>query len=259
MKVGIIVPRRSDNGGRRDELWAFTENWLRVHHPTWNIYWADGPEGPFNRGAALNNAAQYALDDQMDVLVIHDADNITAPHRLEEAATRAREERNAWIPSDCYMYLDQASSDEITESLCEPKYCRGHFWPRPAHFVERTDPATPSREPGYNLSVRNKHISGIMAVDRLAWQKTGGFVPLTGWGREDSIFWLLLEHKVGRPKYLEGTTFHLFHEHEPENTTRDIKRENSRILNEVKAALKSPSPDLRLKRILERYQHVGVR
>jgi hypothetical protein len=118
------------------------------------------------------------------------------------------------------------------------------------------DPATPSKEPGYNAAVRNKHISGIMVVPRKVWLKTGGFVPLTGWGREDSIFWLLVEHYSETPRYLAGTAFHLFHTHKEEDTTPEIKRANTRILNEVKVALRSSTPDRALNRIVKKYRDV---
>jgi hypothetical protein len=255
--VAIIVPRRSD-GGLRDVWWNFTETWLEDHHPEWEIIIGDSPEGPFNRGAALNAAADIALAKGHEVLVVHDGDNITDPARLEEAVVRAAKTGKAWFPSDCYIYLDEQSSLDFRRQQmregCHPALgCTGHWWPRPAWFKENINPATVRAEPGYNASVRNRHISGILAVPASAWVKVGGFMPLTGWGREDSIFWLLLEHLTGQPSYLAGTTIHFWHDHAAADTTAEIKRENTKILNEFRVAMKAPSSDRALKRLREKY------
>lgn len=210
--VAVIVPRRSDNGGRCDVLWKFTLAWIKTHHPGWAVVTGDSPEGPFNRGAALNDAAVAAIAQGAQVLVVHDEDNITSPERLEEAVRRAHEDQRAWFPSDCYFYLDEESSTELMRLDDCYEECH-HFWPRPAEF----------REPGYNALVHNKYISGILAVPTSAWQAAGGFVPLKGRGRGDLIFWPLLEHYGKMPAYLEGTTLHLHHDHKEEDT-REIKQ-----------------------------------
>ena len=59
MRTVILVPYRSD-GDRRDQLWDFTRNWLQRHHPDYPIYLGPSPDGPFNRSAAINQAARDA-------------------------------------------------------------------------------------------------------------------------------------------------------------------------------------------------------
>lgn len=260
IKVAVIVPRRGD-GGRRDELWKFICGWLKTHH-RWDVITGDSPTGPFNRGAAINDAASYAISKEysedegaeVDVLVIYDGDNFTDPAKLEEAVRLAHETGKVWFPGDCYMYLDENSSNELLETPCWSMDECVHFFPRPSMFKENFSPAQLRQEPGYNVSIRNRHVSGIMAVPVSAWRAAGGFVELEGWGREDSIFWMLLEATSGTPQYLEGTILHLFHEHAASDTTREIKRANTAAYNEFKAALASPSPRA-LRRVAERYGH----
>lgn len=259
LNVAIIVPRRPD-GGHRDRLWKFTLEWLMFHHPRWAIVTGDSPEGPFNRGAALNDAARTAMDQGAQVLVVHDGDNITDPERLVEAVYQAHGTGHAWFPSDCYMYLDEQSSQELRDNVNENCLSRGcsecsHFWPRPAWFKENLTPARVVSEPGYNASVRNKHISGILAVPVEAWKASGGFVELSGWGREDAIFWLLLEATSGQPKYIAGTSLHFFHGHKEEDTTQEIKRANTSALNDFKIALKSPNRQRALQKVAAKYSH----
>jgi hypothetical protein len=71
MKVVILVPRRA--GIRdRDELWRFCRAWWERDHPDVPIVEGHHDDGPFNRSAAINRAAELAGD--WDVAVIIDSD-----------------------------------------------------------------------------------------------------------------------------------------------------------------------------------------
>ena len=86
MNVVILVPRR---GGYpdRDRLWAFCRTWWLNDFPDWEIHEGEGPEGPFCRSHAINEAATKAGD--WDVAVIIDADVLLDPHAVRAAVDLA--------------------------------------------------------------------------------------------------------------------------------------------------------------------------
>lgn len=206
MKVVFIVPRRSD-GGRRDQLWAWTSRWLEQHH-TYPIIEGDSPEsdGPFNRGRAINRAANST---PWDVAIIHDGDNISRPETLHQAVEDAHTTGQTVYPFTYYHYLDEHSSELLMTT--------GEVWPAP-------DPtrATPTLL---------KHFSGVQVIPRTAWEKIGGFPELSGWGAEDTILSTLLDVFAGGQKWLPGATLHLWHEHNPEH---DQTRANRLVWTQVK-------------------------
>lgn len=216
LRVVILVPRRADQG-RRDELWAFTRSWLTEHHPDFEIVEGESPEGPFNRGAAINRAARSA--GAWDVAIVHDGDNIVAPRRLTAAVEDAHLTGLATVAHDTYMYLDRESSDEILE------HPRGPWWPRPQ--IDNVDTR-------YDPYIIHKHVSGVVVVPRVAWDATGGFAELTGWGSEDSLFLVLCNAFGGGVEWSRGTALHLWHEHAEADTTRVIRHRNKEILSIAK-------------------------
>jgi len=108
-KVAVIVPWRPSEP-RRATLWAFVRDWLRRYHGAWPVHTAPGPDGPFNRGAALNQAAAKT---DADILVIHDADTICDPLQLSRAVTWVNNYGGICYPYETYTYLDQPSTDWI--------------------------------------------------------------------------------------------------------------------------------------------------
>jgi len=218
MRAVILVPRRAD-GGRRDDLWTFTRAWLTRHHPQFEIFEGESPEGPFNRGAAINAAARAAGD--WDVAIVHDGDNIVAPAMLEQAVREAHQTGITRIAHDTYMYLDRQSSDEI---LARPD---GPWWPRPQIY---SVPTPGDKRSGYEPYVIHKHVSGVVVVPRPVWAATNGFVELTGWGAEDSFHIVLCNSLGGGVEWVRGTGLHLFHDHAPADIARELRRANRRTM-----------------------------
>lgn len=216
MRVVILVPRRAD-GGRRDMLWDFTHTWLTSHHPDWDIVEGESPDGPFNRGAALNRAARDAGD--WDIAIVHDGDNITAPAVLEEAVRQAAETSVTRIAHDTYMYLDRDSSDEIISNPTGP------WWPRPQIYNVRE---------AYSPYVIHKHVSGVVVVPRPVWTATNGFVEMKGWGADDSFHIVLCNALGGGVEWVKGTALHLWHEHNPADSTRIDRVRNRQQMMQAK-------------------------
>ena len=83
MKVAVLVPWRPGPEDRA-KLWDFAKAWWVNDHPEWVIHEAPGPEtGPFNRAAAINQAAERAGD--WDVAVIIDTDTLVNPDAARTA------------------------------------------------------------------------------------------------------------------------------------------------------------------------------
>lgn len=215
MKVVVLVPRRGD-GGRRDELWDFTRAWLEANHPDYEIVTGDSPAGPFNRGAAINAAARAAGD--WDIAIVHDGDNIVPPEQLREAVKRAHYTKVMHYAHDAYYYLDRRSSDRI---MAGPD----HWWVVPQIYNGKV---------GYREHLLHKHISGVQAVPRSVWDATGGFVELTGWGSEDSIFAVLANTLGGGVEWVYGPCYHLFHDHAAADVERGLVAENRKQLMNIK-------------------------
>lgn len=223
MRVVILVPRRSD-GGRRDELWNFTKTWLMKHHGDWEIVEGDAPEGPFNRGAAINNAARQAGD--WDYAVITDGDNIVHPEDLNKALELAKTTGLMTYPHDAYFYLDRESSDRITN---------GDMW-----FVQ---PQIYNVRPGYTPFLIHKHISGIQVVPRSVWDATGGFVELQGWGSEDSMFAILCNTFGGGVEWVRhAACYHLHHDHNKADASEEDRKRNRGHLLNLKRLERRQSP-----------------
>lgn len=194
VNVAFAIPYREADE-RRQELFEFVNTWLRDKHPlkSWkSVYAGVSPDGPFNRGAAINDAARKAGDD-WDVLVVHDADNICDPEELNCAVAKAHKTGKVHYPFQTYTYLDEYSSNRLLW---------GGSW-----FV------APEIHPqhGFRTTVRHKHCSGIQVIPRAAWEAVGGFVELTGWGAEDAIMNAVFDVFASGSEWLHGAAFHLWH------------------------------------------------
>ncbi len=196
MRAVFLIPYRGD-GGRRDELWAFVENWLRLYHGEWPIILGLQDEGPFNRGAARNNAARVSFVYDPDVYIFHDADTICDPGMLRQAVARAYETRGCVYPFDTYIYLDEFSTDRLMNQ---------NNW-----FVCPERRLNPDGTMCFDGVIR-RHSGGVQVLAREAYDAIGGYLELDGWGHEDFATRILIETFVESPiEYLDGGAYHLWH------------------------------------------------
>lgn len=209
MKTVVLVPYRGDDGGRRDELWLFTRMWLQRNH-TWGIFEGKSPDGPFNRGAAINDAARQAGD--WDVAVVSDSDNICDPDTLRQAVARAYETSGCVFPFGSYIYLDEYSSDRLM--------LQGNCFVSPIRQWWGVIPG---------------HSSGIQAISRTAYDQVGGFPELEGWGYEDCVMGMLLKVFTNGVQHLSGSAFHLYHEDGSDPQRKHHGEINRQILADVMA------------------------
>ena len=110
MNVVILVPRR---GGYpdRDRLWAFCRTWWLNDFPDWEIHEGEGPEGPFCRSHAINEAATKAGD--WDVAVIIDADVLLDPHAVRAAVDLAVATDGMTLAYHRRVLLDGPATDKV--------------------------------------------------------------------------------------------------------------------------------------------------
>lgn len=191
MRTVILVPYRSD-GARRDALWKFTEAWLGKHHPDHPIYVGASPDGPFNRSAAINDAAQAAGD--WDVAVICDSDTLVAPGQFNQAVSTAHATGLLTSALTEVVELTEESSNRLLEN--------------------------PELDPGALPSERTRRReiltqSSVIAAPRPLWDAVGGFdEQFSGWGCEDVAFWRAASIVGGAGKVMRtsGPAYHLWHE-----------------------------------------------
>lgn len=188
--VVVLVPRRSD-GGRRDRLWQHCRSVWESRHD-WPIYEGSHDDGPFNRAAAINRAAEAA--GEWDVALIIDADVIGAPDSIEAAVDLAWRSDRLVIAHDERVMLNQRGTDRVLAGF-------SGSW-RERSMVER---------------VWLDSVSCVVAVSRSLWEMAGPFDELfIGWGREDTAFRIACEVETGPVVKVCGETFHLWHPPAPE-------------------------------------------
>ena len=226
-RIAVLIPWRATGDARREYLWKFVKTkWIpqyRLNIADLDVWSAPGPlKGPFNRGAAINEASRVI--EPWDIAVIHDADTICSPKSIQAAVWKVRNFGvDVVFPYETYTYLDQWSSDRII------KYGDMGFISPEIHPTQ-----------GTRTTVRYHHRSGVMVVSRKAWEAVGGFIELDGWGAEDEIMHWLFKTFATEPVWMKGGAYHLWHP-APRNNGSEHDRTNHQILADVMSL--APIPD----------------
>lgn len=163
MDTVILTPLRVKPG--RVQNWRFVRNWINDNYPM-PLFAEDSPGEVFSPAAARNSAARLAGD--WDVAIFHDCDTIAHPDAVAQAIDLAANSMQMVVAGDSHMYCNRSSSKRIMDSGVP-------MFPRPDSFDEH--------------GIYEKPCSGVFAVNRDLWEKTGGYVEtLNGWGYEDLVF-----------------------------------------------------------------------
>jgi Glycosyltransferase like family 2 len=197
MSIPVLVPRRLDHGWR-DEIWdqLKTRYWGLL--PGFRVCEGFHDDGPFNRSAAINRAAESRHWD--DVAVIADADSFVPREQLLEAVETARISGRLTSALTFVCQFDQAFTESfIRDGLVVMQNFR----------IEH---------------VRTKPIetqSNCIVVPRRLWDEIGGFDErFIGWGGEDNAFWRAAEIRRACVERVTGAAFHLWHEPVSDRSTR---------------------------------------
>lgn len=242
MNVVILVPYRPDSGPR-DALWRFCRaRWERLH-PDWPIIEGVSPDGPFNRSAALNDAAHKA--GAWDVALCIDADVCCDPRAVADAVGLAAASRRVVVAHNERIMLNKQGTDKVLAGFDGP-------W-RVRQMVETV----------YSGPV--SCVSCAVAIPRAVWEDVGGYDPrFVGWGFEDSAFAIAVGTLRSPFVNLAAETYHLHHPRSPETVkTSPTYRANAARLaayvdadgdpDAVRALLAEPTlPQTRIPRLIHR-------
>lgn len=168
MRVVVCVPHHGD-GAERTRNWAFVREHIDTYYPYPIVVGDD-----IAPGTARNRAAAQAGN--WDVAIFHDSDNLAHPDAVKAAVRQASERPQMVIAGDCHLYLSAASSQRIVQG--EPWFCRPYD-------------ITVSRGPdhGCQKAFWARPCSGVYAISRDLWDRTGGFIESMGvHGKEDLVF-----------------------------------------------------------------------
>lgn len=189
----VLVPWRTDGGARE-------ENWGLVEEATWTgwqlLVSAEGPAGPFNRSAALNDAYAYSMFGRdVDVVIVADADSMVSEEQLARAIHTARITGRLTVAHDRWVNIEthERAAFLAGEPVNERRVRRG------AHLRPR-------------LMVRNS-VSSMLVIPAALWDEVGGFDDrFVGWGFEDRAFHRMCERTRGGYERIPGPVWHLDHD-----------------------------------------------
>lgn len=183
----ILCPRRPGFADR-DRLWTFARAEWSLRVPEVPIYEGHHLEGPFNRSAAVNAAAELAGD--WTAALIIDGDVLLDGHLARAALDLAEATDGPVLAYHERIHLTRKGTAKIVGGF------RGNW--RSAGMVEKTFVDS---------------CSSAIAVSRPLWDAVGGFDELfSGWGWEDVAFRCAAETVSGRELVkLAGHLWHLHH------------------------------------------------
>lgn len=194
--VSVLVPRAPDNGGFRDQAWAWLARHWAVHHPTWQICVGESPADPWIKGEAVRKALDQA---EGAVIILADADCLVDPETLALAVRRVEAGAPWVIPHGQVYRLSAAGTGQVLGG-------------DPASLVAAEALAPYDRAPYRGLAG-----GGMLVAPRASFEATGGIPDgFRGWGAEDETLALILDTLLGPHERLAADLVHFWHPPQPE-------------------------------------------
>lgn len=194
MNTVVLVPRRADP--ERDEIWDWVRHFweVQVGLPIFEG-WHTEEEGPFNRSAAINRAAESAGD--WEAAVVIDADVVLYPKMIHGAVDKARRTGGPVLAYTERHQLTRQASPHILGM--DPALV--DLWVAPRTWRRWT-----------RARLRGS-CSSANVVTRELWETVGGFDErFVGWGYEDIAFRVACETLSGVEMFkIPGVLFHIWH------------------------------------------------
>lgn len=208
MRVVFLVPWRTDDGPR-EAAWRVCQQRWQALFPDWPIYEGVSPDGPFQRAAAINDAAAQA--GPWDVALIIDADVMLPAVNVREAADRAHISGKVTWAHRRWRELTKEATEALTgekSDLRAPGILGGPIIESDFTAVDM------GGKPLLDLSVSKTTAlswSCCIAIRRDAWDTIGGFDErFVGWGHEDAAFMSAAGALIGWDR-VEGDVLNLWH------------------------------------------------
>jgi hypothetical protein len=203
LRVRLILPRRGDEG-HRDRVWDFCRRHWQDQRPAWEIVEGEHLDGPFNRSAAINEAAQG----DWDVAVILDADTILDVEAVDRAIMLAERDWRLVLPFSDRCLLNRRGTQQILNGYCGS-------WERFVSARQRPSDAY-------------VYVSGCQVISRQLWDQIGGFDErFESYGGEDDAFHAATVALTGhdaRQDRLPGSAWHLWHAHSPDASNQSARK-----------------------------------
>jgi hypothetical protein len=190
VRVVILVPWRTDHD-HRERLWRLARSRWEALFPDWPIYEGASPDGPWNRAAAVNDAARQA--GAWDVGLVIDADVMLSRSQVVAAVERAASTGKVTWAHRGWAELTRAATEGL---LSDPP----PDWPE-LDFA----PSAIKKQTAISWSC-------CMAVPRKVWDALGGMDErFRGWGGEDTAFAAAVQGLHGWER-IEGIVWNLWHD-----------------------------------------------
>lgn len=191
MRIRALVPRLADEG-ERDRLWEYCRAHWETELPEMEIVeGAHEGDGPFNRSAAINRAAEG----EWDVAVILDSDVLLDADKVRAGIAAAAESGWLVLPYRDRNMISRQGTSRILGGF------RGS-WRR------------------WIVAREAERVSCCVIIPRALWDAVGGFDErFEGWGGEDEAFYAACKAIAGAER-LDGEVWHLFHQLSPHRDHR---------------------------------------
>lgn len=214
MTVSVLVPRRA-GCPHRERAWAFIQACYAAVHPGWEVVTGRCAEGPFNRSAAVLDAASRAHG---DVLIVADSDVWCDPQPAVEHV-----EAYGWaIP---HLLIHRLSEQGTAAVLA------GVDWHAQPLSTDNPQDAKPYK--GHEtdtLCVYRRDVLLDVPPDR----------RFVGWGQEGDAHSLALHLLVGKPWRGTDDLVHLWHPPQPRQSRRIGNSQSVALLHRYRSARRSP-------------------
>lgn len=203
--VSVLVPYRTDDGGRRDQALACTHRWWGEHHPDWEVVYGSPGDGPWCKATAVCHALRASTG---ELLVIADADVICPG--VADAVTAVAGGAGWAVPHYRVVRLTPDATDRV--------YAGGTL-PEPAPGTTRRHPAV--RPTVIAEAYRGVVGGGMVVLPRSLYERVPLDPRFTGWGQEDESWGMGLTVLAGEPWRGPGSLWHLWHPRS-ERMTRSV-------------------------------------